>query len=834
MLDFIDNWTIDLSKLPSYDDFKAPFTVPFDKQICNMLVSGVNPKVTNIMISSFKNNVLPHIRNDNTLTVLHNNRYGLGRFYSNQDLSPCCHTKYIKNRVFSYQDWLEIDMHKGHSSILRHLNIKSGRQSQTLDDVVLNWKTKWVEIAEYYKNACGVKLDEDNIKYYFNMTIYGGGYKLWIDKLKDEKDAEKHGHEIKEIPQMTPIHPFMATFKWECERISKLVYEGNPEIVRLVCEGKTEEYEKKNATMSYFCGIVENHIVYFVYKFLVKNKGIIPFRCLLEMDGICLPRLDGVDYDDLIAKVNAALQSYEISFKIKLYEKYSLQDIIKQRRAIIAPTPLLIDTPSTSIQNQPIEYLISLEDLADVYKTSGIITKTLKTTLVLCTEEWFMLDNKTQLWRKQKEPSFYVITEIRKYIDYSNKKIVEKIATVEGKEKEDLIEISKKYLNSYNRVNQPSYFTVLIKLLRPQLTDDTFTSKLDNNAGMLAFKNGIYDLKENSFREGILPSDFITDTIPFNYEIPDNTKTKYLREKLKEIMNNNDEHLEFWLSILGYSFIGNAHLEKAFYCCIDGTDLSKGDNGKTLFYEILTILFPCYVYKSDCSLIENDNKKAHKQLVRTKGKRLVWVDEYKQNKRADYTLLKQLAEGKTKENEVMFGTTETLKFMFKLFVLSNHKFTIPPAEEAVYNRYNEIPFTSHFDRTGKTTTPNPDTLEFIADVTLLDKIVNEYKNEVAGLIIEYGHKYYMERLPSMPSFFKSKTMETRKHNDSFIDWFENNCEVCDSGKVPLKVLLGRYVKGEAELKEGMKRLGFKYNKELKGMGKDENNKYYKGGYEGLN
>ena len=49
-------------------------------------------------------------------------------------------------------------------------------------------------------------------------------------------------------------------------------------------------------------------------------------------------------------------------------------------------------------------------------------------------------------------------------------------------------------------------------------------------------------------------------------------------------MNNNDEHLEYFLSFIGYAFIGNAHLEKAFYSCIDGTDNSKGDNGKTLFF----------------------------------------------------------------------------------------------------------------------------------------------------------------------------------------------------------------------------------------------------------
>ena len=31
----------------------------------------------------------------------------------------------------------------------------------------------------------------------------------------------------------------------------------------------------------------------------------------------------------------------------------------------------------------------------------------------------------------------------------------------------------------------------------------------------------------------------------------------------------------------------------------------------------------------------------------------------------------------------------------------------------------------------------------------------------------------------------------------------------------------------------MKRLGYKYNKELKGVGKDEKGKYLKGGYQGI-
>ncbi len=65
-------------------------------------------------------------------------------------------------------------------------------------------------------------------------------------------------------------------------------------------------------------------------------------------------------------------------------------------------------------------------DIDDSFKVAKTISNTLKSTLILCNEKWFMLTDK-QLWKQQKEPSFYIINELRKYIDESNKKIVFKI-----------------------------------------------------------------------------------------------------------------------------------------------------------------------------------------------------------------------------------------------------------------------------------------------------------------------------------------------------------------------------------------------------------------------
>ena len=91
----------------------------------------------------------------------------------------------------------------------------------------------------------------------------------------------------------------------------------------------------------------------------------------------------------------------------------------------------------------------------------------------------------------------------------------------------------------------------------------------------------------------------------------------------------------------------------------------------------------------------------------------------------------------------------------------------------------------------------------------------------------------IKKLPEIPAFFQTKIMETKKHNDSFIEWFDENVEISKDGKIPFKLFLNASGLGETDLKDGMKRMGFKYNKDLSKIGKDQDKKAYKGGYEGL-
>ena len=119
-----------------------------------------------------------------------------------------------------------------------------------------------------------------------------------------------------------------------------------------------------------------------------------------------------------------------------------------------------------------------------------------------------------------------------------------------------------------------------------------------------------------------------------------------------------------------------------------------------------------------------------------------------------------------------------------MFILSNFMIKIDAEQTAVYNRYKQISFGSHFDRSGHLIESIPGQLKFIADPTLADKIKSEYYDEVFGLIIEYAQKYN-GNIP-IPEKFIGDAKIAQERNDEFGMWFADNCIKTDNGKIALE------------------------------------------------
>tara|TARA_R110002126_G_scaffold291537_1_gene453489 strand:- start:1080 stop:3608 length:2529 start_codon:yes stop_codon:yes gene_type:complete len=492
-------------------------------------------------------------------------------------------------------------------------------------------------------------------------------------------------------------------------------------------------------------------------------------------------------------------------------------------------------------------YLITTFQLADVFAVSELIAPRLKEILVLCEEEWWCLNEKTQLWSQQKSPDYMITTEVRKYIDYSNMRNTTILSkTTDDTERAKLIAIQKEFVASYANINKTGYISMLQKYLRPQLADNKFTTKLNVNIECLAFQNGMLDLKTNTFREGLMWDDYLTENgiILYNY-IPEYfgtdehfDKYEWFCEKIKQIANNNDEHFRYYQQLFGYSFIGMPFLEKMMMFMIDKTECSKGDNGKSFLFELATDLAPCYVYKSDATLIEDGYTKTHKQIIKTHAKRLVWLDELKKKQKINARLLKILAEGSSTECEVMYGTSTHHKIYFKLFILSNHTPNIDAGEDAVFNRAKQFSFHSHFDRTGTRTEEVPELLEFIADSNLGKTMRDDYVMEFFQFIIQGAKMYYNGGI-TPPTKFLADIAETQQENDDCGNWLREYYVIDKNidDKLSKDALIencGNKWKLD-DFQRALSRMGLSYNKGLRCGSKTVNGvlKGISGGWKGI-
>ena len=115
---FLKNWTIDITKLPQYTSFKGKFQIELDYHILLIIGQSTNPVYTDNRKRLLLNLINNINKETNILEITHNQRYGIGRFYPENQISPICISRHIKHTLFQYLDWIDIDMIKGHPTIL--------------------------------------------------------------------------------------------------------------------------------------------------------------------------------------------------------------------------------------------------------------------------------------------------------------------------------------------------------------------------------------------------------------------------------------------------------------------------------------------------------------------------------------------------------------------------------------------------------------------------------------------------------------------------------------------------------------------------------------------
>lgn len=399
-------------------------------------------------------------------------------------------------------------------------------------------------------------------------------------------------------------------------------------------------------------------------------------------------------------------------------------------------------------------------------------------------------------------PLATITTQLQTMIDLSRETLLgKKNATVNEEEKKKMEEILVLYTKHYKQCGSAGYSVHISKLFKEYLLDADFPKKLNRNPYQMVYKDGIYDMRTKTFRPKIYPQEFISKTLPYEYERGCEATKGEIRKQIKRICNNNEEQYNYYMSAFGYALTGDASREQyLWYMCGE-----SACNGKSSVLEAFTQILPIYVKDENREHIDKKDKMWHKAVAVWDGYRLIWVNEATEEDKNE-ALLKQICDATQINFPKLYGNSTTMPVSFKMFIVSNYQFKIR-MENAIVRRFIHEQFNSKFDLDEKAgDVEDIKGLRFYKNKDFAKWLI-ENKHSFLELFYEYSYQYAQtQRLPQIPREWQSIKDDIVASQNTFEAEFYSECKVGDGFqccKEDAERVLGM---DSSEIKKEMKKL----------------------------
>ena len=286
-----------------------------------------------------------------------------------------------------------------------------------------------------------------------------------------------------------------------------------------------------------------------------------------------------------------------------------------------------------------------------------------------------------------------------------------------------------------------------------------FDAKLDTNAKLMGFQNGVWDFQAEEFRAG-KPSDFISLSCHNKY-IPYDEHEESIRNGLEGFMAKmfvKKEHRDFLLQEVASCLNGTPNKNR-FFLMTGG-----GANGKSTLIRMLNLAMGDYAGEVAITLFTHGRPAANQatpELVQIKGKRVVCCSEPNAKDSLNLGTIKWLTGGDRITARQLYQNNISFYMQATFFCLTND---IPPINASqqdfgTWRRIKPVCFNSKF-------TENPDPTketEFMTDDGINDKLELWKDAFIAMLVRIHLEGTTME----MPFEFKQLLQQLQNKNDHY-------------------------------------------------------------------
>jgi hypothetical protein len=251
--------------------------------------------------------------------------------------------------------------------------------------------------------------------------------------------------------------------------------------------------------------------------------------------------------------------------------------------------------------------------------------------------------------------------------------------------------------------------------------DKDFDKNMDSNKWLMCFKNGVIDIKNRIFRDG-MPLDYITKSTNINYEHFDGEKHGEMSQQILKFM----EQL-FPIKTL------NTYMWQHLASVLIGENINQtfniyrgsGSNGKSMFTELLRYALGEYYSEIPVTLVTEKRPGiggTSSEIIQLKGVRYAVMQEPSKDARINEGMMKQLTGDSTLSGRALYHEQETFAIQFHLVLCTNTLFEVMSNDDGTWRRIRICDFLSKFVNPGEKFQLSDNPYQFPKDFSLKDKL----------------------------------------------------------------------------------------------------------------
>ena len=350
-------------------------------------------------------------------------------------------------------------------------------------------------------------------------------------------------------------------------------------------------------------------------------------------------------------------------------------------------------------------------------------------------------------------------------------------------------------MNIQAKLLQGQYVNGVMKNLRDMFYKKEIMEQFDTDTSLLGFDNGVYDLKNNEFREG-RPEDYLTMSTRVTLPVKPEDMPIKLDDMLESFKNTDldvfpemKHYNAYYIDMEGFirkivpidSVRG--YTLKFLAKCLNGENRDEGfyiwtgtgGNGKSKLIDLMSMALGDYSCNLPIALLTQKRKasgSASPEMALTKGKRLAVMQEPDVNETLNVGQMKEITGNDKIQARGLYKEPFEFTPQFKLLMMCNDLPVIPSNDDGTWRRLEAVDFIARF----------------VDDESEVDESKNRYlkdkniKNKIPAWIVPFysillpAWRDYDQNGIDIPDEVRAKTREYRNNNDIVGQWIDTNCE----------------------------------------------------------